>query len=315
MTQRILLGLLSLIFCLSAPAHDNGAWKSMKGDISLFVANDTGRNGYYDQKPIAALMGEMADEIGPEAVLAVGDIHHFDGVGSVSDPLWMTNYELIYSHPELMIPWLPVCGNHEYRGNTQAVIDYSTVSRHWEMPARYYSRTFTDKDGISVKVVFIDTTPLIDKYRRESDEYPDAVHQDIDAQLTWLDRELSESDADWTIVAGHHPIYADTSKSSEERTDLQKRVDPILRKHNVDMYVCGHIHNFQHIRPAGSSTDYIVNSAGALSRPKVNDVEGTVFKSGVTGFSVISATKDSLRLHMIDKDGNILHTVDRRKAL
>ncbi len=315
MTQRILLGLLSLIFCLSAPARDNGAWKSMKGDISLFVANDTGRNGYYDQKQIAALMGEMADEIGPEAVLAVGDIHHYEGVGSVSDPLWMTNYELIYSHPELMIPWLPVCGNHEYRGNTQAVIDYSAVSRRWEMPARYYSRTFTDKDGVSVKVVFIDTTPLIDKYRRESDEYPDAVRQDIDAQLTWLDRELSESGADWTIVAGHHPIYADTSKSSEERTDLQKRVDPILRKHNVDMYVCGHIHNFQHIRPAGSTIDYIVNSAGALSRPKVNDVEGTIFKSGVTGFSVISATKDSLRLHMIDKDGNILHTVDRRKAL
>ena len=73
--------------------------------LNLYVANDLGRNGYYDQKPIAELMGEMAEEVGPECVIAAGDVHHFEGVRSVDDPLWMTNYELIYSHPELMIDW------------------------------------------------------------------------------------------------------------------------------------------------------------------------------------------------------------------
>ena len=53
----------------------------------------------------------------------------------MNDPLWMTNYELIYSHPELMIDWFPLLGNHEYRGNTQAVLDYSNISRRWTMPA------------------------------------------------------------------------------------------------------------------------------------------------------------------------------------
>ena len=48
----------------------------------------------------------------------------------------MTNYELIYSHPELMIDWLPILGNHEYRGNTQAIIDYSNISRRWNMPGK-----------------------------------------------------------------------------------------------------------------------------------------------------------------------------------
>ena len=81
---------------------------SIKGEINLFVANDTGRNGYYKQKAIADKMGEMADVIGPEAVIAIGDIHHYLGIESVDDPLWMTNYELIYTHPELMIPWHPV---------------------------------------------------------------------------------------------------------------------------------------------------------------------------------------------------------------
>lgn len=288
------------------------AQTGLKADINLFVANDLGRNGYYDQKPIAELMGKMADEIGPEAILALGDVHHFNGVESVNDPLWTTNYETIYSHPELMIDWFPVLGNHEYRGNTGSVIDYSAVSRRWEMPARYYSKTFRDKK-VSVKVIFIDTTPLIDKYHNDSETYPDACKQDTETQLAWLDKELDNSQADWTIVVGHHPIYADTPKSKKERTDMQERVNSILTRHNVDMYICGHIHNFQHIRRADSGIDYIVNSSGSLSRPDVSPVEGTVFTSGKPGFSIIGATPDHLTLSMIDKNGNTIHQINRSK--
>ena len=102
------------------------AWAAVSSaQMRLLVVNDLGRNGYYEQKPIAELMGKMAEEQDIEAVLALGDIHHFMGVESIDDPLWMTNYELIYSHPALQIPWYPILGNHEYRGNTQAVLDYS----------------------------------------------------------------------------------------------------------------------------------------------------------------------------------------------
>lgn len=55
------------------------------------MANDLGRNGYYDQKPIAELMGNMAKTLKPKCVLAAGDIHHFNGIASVNDPLWNTN--------------------------------------------------------------------------------------------------------------------------------------------------------------------------------------------------------------------------------
>ena len=67
-------------------------WQKLKGEITLYMTNDMGRNGYYDQKPIAELMGEMADVVGPECVIAAGDIHHFNGVASTQDPLWLTNY-------------------------------------------------------------------------------------------------------------------------------------------------------------------------------------------------------------------------------
>ena len=77
-------------------------WETLKGEITLYMTNDMGRNGYYEQKPIAELMGEMAGTVDPECVLAVGDIHHFNGVASLQDPLWLTNFEWIYSHPDLM---------------------------------------------------------------------------------------------------------------------------------------------------------------------------------------------------------------------
>lgn len=279
--------------------------------FNFYVANDLGRNGYYDQKPIAELMGTMAEEIGPEFVLATGDIHHFEGVRSVSDPLWMTNYELIYSHPELMIDWFPVLGNHEYRGNTQAVMDYSNVSRRWTMPSRYYTKVFKE-EGTSVRIVWVDTAPLIDKYREESDTYPDACKQDMNKQLAWIDSVLTVSKEDWVIVAGHHPVYAETPKDESERSNLQERLDPILRRHKVDLYICGHIHNFQHIRRPDSSIDYVVNSAGSLSR-KVKSIEGTVFCSGEPGFSVCSVSKQEFNLYLVDKTGTILHTVTRKK--
>ena len=123
--------LIALAISTISFAQTPDQWEKIKGEINVFMANDLGRNGYYDQKPIAALMGKMAEVIEPECIIAAGDVHHFDGVQSVEDPLWMTNYELIYDHPELMISWLPILGNHEYRGNTQAVMDYSNISRRW----------------------------------------------------------------------------------------------------------------------------------------------------------------------------------------
>ena len=293
-------------------AQDAAAWKQLERPLNFYLANDLGRNGYYDQKPIAELMGRMAEAIDIEFVVAAGDVHHFEGVRSVDDPLWMTNYELIYSHPDLMLPWYPILGNHEYRGNTQAVIDYSNVSARWQMPARYYTKVM-EEDGITVRLVMTDTPPMIDKYRKDTDKYPDAGKQDLNAQLEWVDSVLTVAKEDWVIVVGHHPIYADTDKNDTERTDMQRRLDTILRKHsNVDFYICGHIHNFQHIRLPESDIDYVVNSSGSLSR-EVKPVDGTVFCSDATGYSLITVDKDEIDLHMIDRDGKVIHTVKRTK--
>ena len=311
----LLLAAAALVSCgqVTVSTDRTEEWKALEGPLNFYLANDLGRNGYYDQKPIAETMGKMAETIDIEFVVAAGDIHHFEGVQSISDPLWMTNYELIYSHPDLMIQWYPICGNHEYRSNTDAVVEYSNVSARWEMPAKYY--TFVkEEDGVTVRIVMVDTTPMIDKYREETDKYADASKSDWKEQTAWLDQVLSEADEDWVLVVGHHPIYAYTDKSESERTDLQQRLDPVIRKYgNVDMYLCGHIHTFQHIRKDGCDIDYVVNTSGSLSREDVQPTDGTVFCSNKSGWSLITADEHELKLHMLDKEGNVLHTVTRTR--
>lgn len=304
--------LLLLIF-FACSAKNPKVWRSLKKDVNIFVISDSGRNGYYDQKPIAATMGRMAEKMSPECIVTSGDTHHFDGVQSVHDPLWMTNYELIYDHPKLMESWFAILGNHEYRGNTDAVIEYSNISRRWNMPSQYYTKVIKD-DGTTVRLVMIDTTPMIDRYRASKSSYASAAKQDYQAQLEWLDRVLSKAKEDWVVVVGHHPIYAHTSKSKKERTDMQNRVGQTLLKHEkrVDFYICGHIHNFQHIKKSDCQIDYVVNSSAASSRtPKA--INGTKFCSSETGFSVLCADKKRLCLHMVDKKGKVLHTIERTK--
>ena len=244
-------------------------------NLNFYLVSDLGRNGYYEQKPIAELMGKLAEKIDIEFVVAAGDTHHFNGIASTQDPLWMTKQ------------------------------DYSKVSRRWIAPARYYTRTFEAGERESLEIFFIDTTPLIERYRGK-DKYADAGKQSIEEQIKWLDKALAASKAKWKLVAGHHPLYAYTDKSESERTDMRKHVEALLNKYHVDMYLCGHIHNFQHIKPAGSKVEYLVNSSGSLAR-KVKETEGTVFCSSDAGFTLFSVNDNELSFFLMNGKGEIIY--------
>lgn len=305
--------ILLLAFLLGGCKRDTLQTNTVNPEsFNFIVANDLGRNGFYDQKLIASTMGKWAENADIQFVIAAGDVHHFNGVASVNDPLWMTNYELIYNDPRLMLDWFPILGNHEYRGNTQACLDYGKISRRWVMPARYYTQLLNIQDSTSLRILYIDTTPLIDKYREDSEQYPDACKQDENRQLRFIDSVLTVNKATWTVVVGHHPVYAYTLKDESERIDLQKRLDPLLRKHRVDFYFCGHIHNFQHVRKMGSTCDYIVNSSASLSRP-VKKIVGTQYCSDQSGFTLCSVDSALFTIHFMNKSGESLYTYSKNR--
>ena len=278
--------------------------------ITFIVASDMGRHEESEQSNIAKLMARFVEQNNIDFLAIAGDPIHDDGVQSIEDEEWKLKIEDVYTAQSLhSIPWYVVSGNHEYNGSVQAILDYSDVSERWNAPARYFS--FTKKIGNSddeCLFIFIDTAPLIDKYRYE-EPHSDASEQDMAAQLNWLERELSSSTVKWKIVIGHHPVYAKTTKELSERTDMQERVGTLLEKYGADMYICGHIHNFQHIKPEGGKVHYVVNSSASQSRPvhEIDEVEGMIFGNPDPGYSVFTVSPDSVRFFFVNHKGETVY--------
>ena len=55
---------------------DDQALALLEEHFTFMIASDLGRNGYYDQKPVAEMMGIVADYVEPDFVATLGDIHH-----------------------------------------------------------------------------------------------------------------------------------------------------------------------------------------------------------------------------------------------
>lgn len=284
-----------------------------ESEYNVFVVADAGRNGAYDQTRIGQVLGVYADKLEPEYVLNAGDMFHYDGVQSIDDPLFISNFESIYPHGELQCKWWGVLGNHEYRGNTQAVIDYTNRSRRWNIPSQYYSKTFEGTNETdSVCVVFIDSAPLIDKYHIEED-YPDARKQDPDKQVAWIDSTLSASTAKWKIVIGHHPIYSYSKKNPEEAAQMQKRLAGIYAKNDVDISLAGHVHTFQHLRDKTGVTDYFVAPSASLGRDVIKTGDETIAAVNGSGFLVLGFNEDRIAVSFIDADGKMKYTYNITK--
>ncbi len=306
---------LSFAFgCADRPdyAVDPGVYD---GDLNILMLSDAGRNGSYDQRRIGKIMGLYADKLGPEFVISSGDLFHYEGVQSTSDPLWWSNFESIYPHGELQCPWYGVLGNHEYRGNTQAIIDYSGISRRWNMPDRYYTFSMPidddDEGSESIRFVFIDTPPLISKYQQE-EGYPDARGVADSVQLQWLDSVLTASSEKWKVVVGHHPVYSYDGKEDIEQTELRSKLEPIFRKHGIDVYFCGHIHTFQHLRTGADSIDYVVNGSASLQREPISG-EYTMYNSENTGFTLLSFDPGVMNISFVNNQGKIEYEIQRKK--
>jgi 3',5'-cyclic AMP phosphodiesterase CpdA len=293
--------------CVAACALAMGALPAHGGDrgISFVVFGDWGWNGYNHQKELAETMGSEAKSVGAEFIVSLGDNFQVNGVRSVQDPLWRLSYEDIYTNPSLEKDWYCVLGNHDYHGNPQAEIDYTRVSRRWNMPARWYSvKKSIEGSGTTLEMFFLDTSPLQRKYWSEADHYSDLTSQDTVAQLRWLDSSLAASKADWKLVFGHHPVYSG-GKHAPELADMPGRFAQRFEKGGVAAYFSGHDHHLEHIHQPGSHVHYFVDGAHEI-RP-VTPTPASDFAVSTPGFMTVSVGKDTLRVRAVGQDGKLLH--------
>lgn len=282
----------------------------LENDLTFFILSDWGRNGYYHQKDVSEAMGTFSDTyFSPDFIISCGDNFQVNGVGSTQDPLWYTNFESIYTHPSLLVDWYPVLGNHDYKGSTDALIQYSKISRRWKMEDRYYTLVKTINDSSQARFIFIDTPALIESYRNQPDKYPDACLQDEKKQLNWLNNVLSEAKEDWIFVAGHHPVYSASQKHGDT-PELIAKLQSLFEEYGVDMYFCGHDHDFQHLKPTGATVDYIVSGTGATVRESAVN-ENSIVSFSESGFTGVSIKNDTLYLNFIKSDLSRLYTMQQ----
>lgn len=272
--------------------------------LSFVLIGDWGREGHEHQRSVARQMGHTARKIRSQFTVSVGDNFYENGVESVDDPQWVSSFEDVYKAKSLQSPWKVILGNHDYRGNVQAQLDYAKQSARWQMPARYYTETMSLPDGATAAFYYLDTSPLIKKY------YGRRVRvdgQDSQAQLDWLDAKLGASKADWNIVIGHHPIYAaqvDEQDYEHDQSDLVARLNPILEKHNVPVYICGHDHVLQAVKVGNIS--YICTGAGSQTYQPSPAIRGG-FVSGAHGFMVARLSAKRFDYALVDETGASLY--------
>lgn len=282
----------------------------------FLVIGDFGRMGEYYQKDVAEEMAATAITLDPEFIVSVGDNFYPHGVRSVNDPQWKYSFEDIYTNLGLHADWYVALGNHDYAGNIQAQIDYSNVSRRWQMPATYYKRIFNLENGDKLLFVVIDTNPFIKSYyKKEGDFEMNLAKQDTTAQYKWLEKSLADTDPNikWKIVVGHHPMYSGGKrKNSADTEDIRAKFAALFNRYKVDAYLTGHEHDLQIIKQKGSFTTQFLSGAASEIRD-TGQTEGTQFAAAEPGFMAFSILNKSMLVQVIKADGTILYKTELKK--
>ena len=289
---------------LAGLAGSNGA-KAATPAMSWLVVGDWGRRGESHQREVGRAMETAAAELASRFVLSVGDNFYPDGVESVTDSHWKESFNDVYSGPHLQTPWYVALGNHDYHGNPQAQLDYARTSPRWRMPKRYYKVDDAGLIAAGVDLFCLDTSPMLDDYAERISHYSGkpVVFEHPAEQLAWLDAALGASKARWKLVYGHHTIRSGGSGHGDT-PELVARLLPILQKHGVQAYICGHDHDLQHI--VRDDLHYLLVGAGSEVRP-VRPVKGTKFCKDVSGFAALTVHGAELSFSFRDVRNAVLY--------
>ena len=294
----------------------------IKDDYTLhFMAvGDWGRNGEYEQSTVAKQMGLWGAEHPNDFVISNGDNFYPKGVVSEFDPLWHYSFENVYTAHSLQCDWYPVLGNHDYHSDVDAQIRYSKISQRWHMPARYYSKEFSlvkgknedepsksvdqDKKKEKAKALLImaDTDPFLHETMTDYTE----------KQLQWLSDTLSKAtdEVKWKIVIGHHPYYTVGPRITNYDTlTMRKAFEKLFNDHKVDIYLSGHEHSLQHIKPDGYTHQFISGAGSELTNVTAG-VANCRFQASEHGFMYFAMDANRLNVRAINLEGKVLYQTE-----
>jgi acid phosphatase len=176
------------------------------------------------------------------------------------------------------------------------------------MPSRYFEKDFNKDGDNSISLLIVDTSPFLVKYHVKDSIYH-VNSQNTDQQLMWLDSALGACKSKWKFVAGHHPIY--TTSKEGETPELVARMLPILLKHHVNAYICGHNHNMQHLRQDGM--DFFVSGTGSQARDAADSSKKALYSDQQAGILDLLVSPDKMTATFIDAWGHPTNVSDVKR--
>ena len=221
--------------------------------------------------------------------ITVGDNFYPSGLSSPLHPRWKSQWEDLYT--PLGIKFYAILGNHDTRDSASPYAQVLRTKRSpsWRMPAPYY--TFS---AGPVQFFAIDTN----KGR--------LTHE----QLAWLQGELKKSTAAWKIVYGHHPFKSDGEHGDDRYTEKLRHVLlPILKAGAADVYLSGHDHDMQYLKPEGNLHVFISGGGGKGHR-SLRPLFHRLWGRSTYGFTVLEAEKEKLSVEFVAAGGERLCAVE-----
>ncbi len=289
-------GIAILLLVRPLPAADR--------QVDLLAIGDWG-TGEEDQKEVASAMASYVarHRIDLDGVLLLGDNFYVDLDGGVKDPQWQKLFEEMYDKERLPAPFYAVLGNHDYDdGKDRIQLEYArrNPDSRFKLPYPWY-RLDLPRGAPLVTLIALDSNfEEIDESRWSE-------------QSRWLEEELSRSRAArWTVAFAHHPLFSNSKHGGEET--LRKSWGPLLKKHDVDIYLAGHDHGMQHLEVPGWPAWFIISGGGGKELYKIEREDHSRFGRAENGFAHLRFTRDNLRVAFIDKDGETLYTAERESG-
>jgi muconolactone delta-isomerase len=220
--------------------------------------------------------------------ITLGDNYQDDGPHGPTDPRWRTYWTSLYS--SLGIPFYASLGNHDW-GNPDGPAASMVFARQdpaLRLPGLYYTYTAGPVQ------FFVVNTPLLSE-----------------AQLQWLRAELAASTARWRVVYGHYQMYSVLRGDNQQ---LITHLLPVLQEFKVHMYLCGHEHIFQHLKPVGGVEFFVSGAAGGSGRvARQQGYDRVQFMAEQEqGFTVLEADADTLTVRFVGAAGQTVYETTLR---
>ncbi|WP_017306780.1 metallophosphoesterase [Spirulina subsalsa] len=122
-------------------------------------------------------------------------------------------------------------------------------------------------------------------------------------QMIWIEKALKQSDAPWKVVFGHHQIYS-SGHYGINQASWVKSLTGLFKTYGVQLYINGHDHHYERIRPVNGTT-YMICGGGAGLRPIVNRIPQSAYAAERLSFAAYTVYPHQILIQGIGTDGNV----------